>query len=103
MNDKKKDFCGFEPTKVHREFIDFTNAFQMRFDVISNTICNKGDFILKGKYSNFTLSLMLRKIESSKMFEEKCIFIFRLLIIINSIWILDAKLISWYTVNDVTS
>ena len=33
---KKKDFCGFEPAKMHCEFLDVTNAFQMKFDELSN-------------------------------------------------------------------
>ena len=44
-NYKKEDFCGFEPTKMHCEFMHITNAFQIRFYVISNALGNKGDHI----------------------------------------------------------
>ena len=47
-----EDFCGFEPAKMHCEFMYITNAFQIRFDVISNSLGNKGDRILNiSKYS----------------------------------------------------
>ena len=44
--DKKNDFCGFEPAKMHCDFTYFPNAFQTRFDRISNSICYKGDRIM---------------------------------------------------------
>ena len=36
-NNKKKDFFGFDSVKMHCGFLDVTNAFQMRFDELSNS------------------------------------------------------------------
>ena len=36
-NNKKKYFCDFESAKMHCEFLDVTNAFQMRNDELSNS------------------------------------------------------------------
>ena len=47
---KKKDFCGFEPAKVHCEFPGVTNVFQMIFDELSNSKGNKGDRIKLSYY-----------------------------------------------------
>ena len=45
-NYKNEDFCGFEPVKMHCKFMYITNAFKIRFDVISNALGNKGDRII---------------------------------------------------------
>ena len=50
-----KDFCCFEYTKMHSYFTYVPNAFQTRFDSISNAISNKGDF----RYLSIILSTLL--------------------------------------------
>ena len=45
IKEQKEGFLWFESAKMHCEFPDITNAFQMRFDELSNSKGNKGDRI----------------------------------------------------------
>ena len=52
IDELKNDYYGFEPTKMHYEFMHKTNSFQIRFDKISNT---------KGKKEIAALEILILK------------------------------------------
>ena len=45
IKEQKEGFLRFWTCQNHCEFSDVTNAFQMRFDELSNSKSNKGDRI----------------------------------------------------------